>query len=112
MQSRFYCLASALLFAACAGSTLCQSSNSFYPERLDDKAALYLDDAHFGAKGDGVADDTDALQKAIDAVADEHHEGILFVPFGRYRITHTLFVWPSVRLIGFGAQRPAILLAP
>jgi len=109
MPSRFHCLISALVPAACSAPTVCQSSNSFYPERLDDGAAVYLDDARFGAKGDGVADDTDALQKAINAVADEHHEGILFVPSGHYRITHTLFVWPSIRLIGFGAQRPTIL---
>jgi sugar lactone lactonase YvrE len=91
---------------------MCQSSSSFYPERLEDKAAVYLDESRFGAKGDGTSDDTDALQRAINAVADEHHEGILFIPSGHYRITHTLFVWPSIRLIGFGAQRPVISLAP
>ena len=112
MLSRLHCLVSAMVLSACAAPTLCQSSKFFYPERLDDKAAVYLDDARFGAKGDGMADDTDALQKAIDTVADEHHEGILFVPAGRYRITRTLFVWPSIRVIGLGAQRPVISLAP
>ena len=111
MQSRFHCLITALVLATCASPVLCQSSKSFYPDRLDDKAAVYLDDARFGVKGDGVTDDTDAVQKAINTVADEHHEGILFIPSGRYRITHTLFVWPSIRLIGYGAQRPEILLA-
>ena len=46
------------------------------------------------------------------SVTDEHHEGILFVPSGHYRITHTVYIWPSIRLIGFGAQRPVIVLAP
>src|ERR1700761_4192759 len=92
MQSRLYCIVSVLILAACTSATPCQSSNSFYPERLSDKAAVYLDDARFGVKGDGTADDTDALQNAINAVADEHHEGILFVRSGRYRITHTIFV--------------------
>ena len=112
MQSRLCCIVSAVIFAAWAAPTPCQNASSFYPERLSDKAAVYLDDARFGVKGDGAADDTDALQKAINAVADEHHEGILFVPSGHYRITHTIFVWPSIRIIGFGAQRPVILLAP
>ena len=112
MQCRLHGIVTVLIFAACTASTPCQSSRSFYPERLSDKAAVYLDDARFGVKGDGTADDTDALQKAINTVADEHHEGILFVPSGRYRITHTIFVWPSIRLIGFGAQRPVILLPP
>ena len=107
-----FILAIFVLLAGFARSAQCQDSNSFYPERLDDKAAVYLDDARFGAKGDGTTDDSEALQKAIDAVADEHHEGILFVPSGHYRITHTLFVWPSIRLIGFGPQRPVISLAP
>jgi hypothetical protein len=37
----------------------------------------------FGAKGDGVADDTDSLQKAVNAAAGN----ILFIPAGRYMIT-------------------------
>ncbi len=101
-----------LTLAVCSIPAICQSSKSFYPVRLEDKTAVYLDDSRFGAKGDGTTDDTGALQRAIDTVADEHHEGILFIPSGHYRITHTLFVWPSIRLIGFGAQRPVISLAP
>ena len=106
------CLASAILFCAFAAPAFAQQSHSYFPERLDDRAAVYLDDARFGAKSDGTSDDTAALQKAIDTVADEHHEGILFIPSAHYRITHTLFVWPSIRLIGLGPQRPVISLAP
>jgi len=112
LSLRTFSLAIFVFIAGFAGPNQCQGSNSFYPERLDDKAAVYLDDPRFGAKGDGATDDTEALQKAIDAVADEHHEGILFVPSGHYRITHTLFVWPSIRLMGFGPLRPVISLAP
>ncbi len=36
----------------------------------------------FGAKGDGVADDTRAIQKALDAAAGT--QGTVFVPAGRY----------------------------
>jgi Pectate lyase superfamily protein/SMP-30/Gluconolactonase/LRE-like region len=86
-------------------------AQSFYPVRLEDKTAVYLSDMRFGAKGDGVADDTDAMQKAIDTVADTTHQGIVFIPQGHYRLTHTLYVWPGVRLIGYGAQRPEFVLA-
>jgi sugar lactone lactonase YvrE len=59
--------------------------------------------------GDGVADDTVAIQAAIDRSA-EHGEGILFIPSGRYRISRTVYVWPAVRLIGYGATRPVFVL--
>ena len=72
-------------------------TQSFYPVRLEDKTAVYLSPSNdrFGTKGDGVADDTDALQKAIDTVADTTHQGIVFIPEGRYRLTRT--VWRGVR---------------
>ncbi len=87
------------------------AAQSFYPERLADKAAVYLGEENFGAKGDGIADDSAALQRAIDAVADRTRQGILFIPEGRYRITRTLYVWPGIRLIGYGTQRPVLTLA-
>jgi Pectate lyase superfamily protein/SMP-30/Gluconolactonase/LRE-like region len=86
-------------------------AQSFYPVRLEDKTAVYLSNDRFGTKGDGVADDTAALQKAIDTVAGTTRQGIVFIPEGRYRLTHTLYVWPGVRLIGYGTQRPTFVLA-
>jgi sugar lactone lactonase YvrE len=79
---------------------------SYYTVRLDDPKAVYLE-----AKGDGVSDDTAALQSAIDRAAQSSF-GIVFVPEGRYRIGNTLRVWASVRVIGYGAKRPAIVLGP
>lgn len=82
---------------------------SYYAARLVDPKAVHLE--AFGARGDGVADDTAALQRAIDRVHETSGQGIVFVPGGRYRITRTIDVWPSIRLIGWGAQRPVLLLA-
>lgn len=48
----------------------------------------------FGAKGDGVADDTDALQSAIEAWRDDRHGRILYLPAGTYRLTRTLVFKP------------------
>ena len=48
--------------------------------------------AEFGAAGDGVADDTAALQAALDAAcgAGSERSGIVYLPAGTYRLTGTL----------------------
>ena len=84
---------------------------SYYPLRLQDAKAVYLTKDNFPVHGDGVADDSAAIQSAIDKVASAHHEGVLFVPQGRYRITRTIYVWLGVRVIGYGANRPVFVLA-
>ncbi|KQM94835.1 gluconolaconase [Sphingomonas sp. Leaf226] len=61
--------------------------------------------------GDGRADDSAAIQQAIDAAAAGGKGGVVFLPSGRYRISRTIFVRSAVRLFGVGATRPEILLA-
>lgn len=46
----------------------------------------------FGAKGNGVADDTAALQAAIDASTRGADPGELLIPAGIYRVSKTLVV--------------------
>lgn len=88
------------------------AAQSFYPVRPDDPHAVYLTHQDFGAQGDGVADDSDALQRAIDRAQETVHHGIVFVPEGRYRLTRTIDVWAGIRLIGYGEKRPVFVLAP
>jgi sugar lactone lactonase YvrE len=98
------------ILIAAAPSAL-RASQSYYTAKLDDPTAVYLTKDSFPVHADGIADDSEAIQAAIDKVEDAHGEGILFVPEGKYRITRTIYVWPSVRIIGYGATRPEFLLA-
>ncbi len=63
-------------------------------------------------KGDGKADDTEAIQQALDAATEHSAGGVVFLPSGRYRLTHTLLIAPGVRVYGVGATRPLLLLGP
>jgi hypothetical protein len=59
--------------------------------------------APYGAQGDGRADDTAAIQRAIN------ENEIVFLPKGCYRLTRTLKLRPHTKLIGVG-QHLSILL--
>jgi hypothetical protein len=62
---------------------------------------LDVKDRRFGAKGDGVADDTAAIQLALDA-ARAAGGATVFVPPGTYKTTATLLLYSNTTLRGFG----------
>jgi hypothetical protein len=94
---------------------LCATSHLFaasvFTTRLDDPKAVYLTAQEFGVRGDGASDDSAAIQAAIDKAPGHGREGIVFVPAGRYRLTRTIYIWPGVRVIGYGVTRPVFVLA-
>src|ERR1700731_355880 len=101
-------------FAATAAVLVLASplfGTSYYPKRLNDPKAVYFSSEDFQVKGDGVADDSAAIEQAINKFQEARQQGIVFVPAGRYRVTKTIYIWPGIRLIGFGAQRPTFVLA-
>jgi hypothetical protein len=79
-------------------------AQSIFPRKPDDSGAVVLE----GARGDGVADDTAALQAAVN----RGRGGIVFIPEGRYRLTSTVYVPVGTRVFGFGANRPVFILGP
>jgi sugar lactone lactonase YvrE len=99
-----------LLFATAVASPLFGASSA-YPRRLEDSHAIYLTPDRFPVHADGKTDDSEAIQQAIDRVQETVGRGVLFIPSGRYRLTRTLFVWPGIRLIGYGLTRPVLVLA-
>jgi hypothetical protein len=76
---------------------------SYYPQRLEDPKAVYLSSP---ASGDATA----LLQDAINRVHETSRQGIVFIAQGRYDCTNTIYIWPSIRLVGCGATRPVIVL--
>jgi hypothetical protein len=57
----------------------------------------------YGAVGDGVTDDTAAIQAAVDAAEANRNNEIVF-PVGTYVIAGTITIHGGIRLIGQGAM--------
>jgi hypothetical protein len=87
-----------------------EKSQSVYTLRPDDPEADYFTGENFNIKADGKTDVSTDLQAAINKVKIDKGFGILFIPEGKYLISKTIFVPPSIRLIGYGKTRPEIIL--
>ena len=67
----------------------------------------------FGAVGDGVTDDTAALQAAINHARGETEakaNAVVYLPSGEYLISDTLIMWFSTALVGNSGCPPTIRL--
>lgn len=56
----------------------------------------------YGAQGDGITDDTTALQNAINDA--QTAAGVVFLPAGTYKITSALAITTSVTIMGVGVE--------
>ena len=72
------------------------SSVSLFRSRPADALALDFTPEAYGACPDGTADNTAALQKAADEIAESTRIGIIFIPEGRYRFDGTVNLWPGI----------------
>jgi len=99
---RLMCLGLGLVLSSFAGA-LRANGPSYYTQRLEDPRAAYV-------AGPSGGDDTTTLQQAIDRVQETSDQGIVLLGAGRYRLSDTLFIWPGIRVIGYGATRPVIVL--
>lgn len=96
-----------LAFLLAAASLPALASTSAFQTRPEDSHAVTVQ-----AKGDGKTDDTDAIQKAINSVANGGQGGVVFLPSGRYRLTRSILIPLAVRVYGVGPTRPVFVLAP
>jgi|GEM_PF-36627 len=76
---------------------------SIYTQKIDDPAAAYF-------IPDSRTDVSTQLQTAIDQLKKERNFGILFIPEGTYTISPTIYIPGAIRLVGYGAHRPLIIL--
>jgi hypothetical protein len=79
---------------------------SVFTLRPHDDEAVY-----FKAANDGKTDISTELQQTINQLKLQHNFGIIFIPEGTYKISRTIFIPPSIRLIGYGIKRPMFVLA-
>ena len=70
----------------------------------------------FGAKGDGVADDTKAFIEALQSRRSLPYGAkravSVYVPPGRYLLSDTLILWGATELFGDWQDPPTLILAP
>lgn len=87
-----------------AGAPITQSLQS----RLDSYAII----TDFGAVGDGVTDDTEAINRALFQIycvqVNEQVRRALFFPAGVYKVSDTILIPPYARLYGDGADASII----
>ena len=82
------------------------------PQSLQTKLDQVVTVFDFGVIGDGAADDTAALQLAIDSLylraLDSNDRVALHMPAGEYRINGTIYIPPFVTLFGDGIDKTVI----
>ena len=66
--------------------------------------AINVKSAPYNAKGDGVTDDTGAIQKAIA------ENEIVFLPKGRYRVIRTIDLRTNTKLLGIAPHLSALIV--
>lgn len=96
---------------AVVGASFTQAGTGAVTRTVDSKLKDFVSVKDFGAVGDGVADDTAAIQAAINSISHTTWQGsaanmytrgggTVYFPPGRYKITSTLLVGQHCRLLG------------
>jgi hypothetical protein len=112
MRNGYYLL-KLFIVAAFAATSMCAYAAhdaSVYTQRPEDPEAYYFTADNYNIKADGKTDVSAALQEAINSLKTAKAFGILFIPEGKYLISKTIHVPSAIRLIGYGKNRPEIIL--
>ena len=87
-----------------ASSATALATGSTTARTLANRFADVVNVKDFGAVGDGVADDTAAIQAAINAAQGQNGKYELFIPAGTYRCTSQLKISREINIRGTGAS--------
>lgn len=82
-----------------------EDGNRYYarskPQYEDVPASLFYSPHSFGAKGDGISDDTDALNDFFQFISTCFNQGCVgFIDAGYYKVTQTILILGSSRIVG------------
>ena len=107
------CLCNIVLGAVVALTVVCPNKAQAQTNIVAEYARNVRD---YGAKGDGVTDDTQAFIQALQS--GRHQSGLspspqtIYVPPGQYLISSTLIVWANTTVVGEWTNPPTLILAP
>ena len=77
------------------------STGSTTSRSLKDRFADTVNVKDFGAKGDGITDDTASIQAAIDSKYPKG--GVVYIPSGKYKVSSTIVLPQNIYIVGDGA---------
>jgi len=97
------------LFAGGAGLALLAAAGAGQAASTAAPAGTMVSARDFGAVGDGITDDTDALQRAFEAALAGPQAAVVTIPPGHYRVTRPIDVTSKGRPDGNITHRAGIL---
>lgn len=111
------CIASLLVLLWATQPTAASSPNCTWWYETTSHGPAYRNVLDFGAIGDGIHDDTAAIQAAIDYNQTGYSgsnvsksAAVVYLPYGTYLVSDTLTLWFYTHLVGSAACTPTILL--
>jgi hypothetical protein len=82
-------------------------------QRTTTHSSVWQNVQSFGATGNGVTDDTAAIQSAINhnrSTNEWKGPAVVYIPPGTYKISNTIVVWAQTMLVGDENQPPQFVL--
>ena len=110
MNYKISLILTGFLIGCLSGYSAIKPTSSYYTQKPEDPDAVYFTPSYFSITADGKTDVSVQLQNAINQLKTDRNFGILFIPEGRYLISKTIYIPASIRLIGYGKNRPQIIL--